>query len=101
MILMSLSQAGIRGVTLNGVTLTTPTQPIPVVSSVTRTGGNVILTVPTMTGHTYQLQQTGSLSSGTWQNVGDAQAGTGISMNLIAPAQGTTQFYRVIISPWP
>ena len=100
MILTNLALSGIRGVTLNGLTLPATIQSIPTVSTV-KMGGNITLTVQTLTGHAYQLQETGSLTSGTWQNVGTAQSGTGSTVNFTTSTQGVTQFYRIVISPWP
>lgn len=77
------------------------TVPSPVVSAVTMSGGNIKLTVPTLTGHTYQLQQSASLTPAVWQNTGSSQAGSGAPLDFTATAQGTVQFYRVLVSPWP
>jgi hypothetical protein len=75
--------------------------PAPAVSAVIKNGASITLTLQTLTGHTYQLQQTASLSPAAWQNTGSAQTGNGAALNFTATAPGTGQFYRIVISPWP
>jgi hypothetical protein len=75
--------------------------PAPAVSAVTKSGSNITLTLQTLAGHTYQLQQTASLTPAAWQNAGAPQAGTGASLDFTAAAPGTAEFYRIVISPWP
>ena len=67
------------------------------VSSVQRAGNTVALTVNSYTGHTYQLQRSDSLASGSFTNLGASQNGsTGTVLtftdNGATAAQG---FYRV------
>ena len=97
-VLTSLALSGIRGVTLTGLTLPATILSVPVVS-VVKTGGSIKLTVQTVTGHTYQLQQTSALNPANWQNVGSSQTGSGGSLDFTTTTQGTTQFYRITISP--
>ena len=99
-VLTSLALSGIRGVTLNGLTLPATISSIPIVN-VLKAGGNIKLTIQTLTGHTYQLQQTSSLNPANWQNVGSSQSGSGGSLDFNATTQGTAQFFRIAISPWP
>jgi hypothetical protein len=95
----SLSQAGVRGVTLSGVTLPA-NSPLPKVS-VTRSGSNVLLAVPALAGRSYQLQQTSGLAPPGWTAVGSPQAGAGNLLTFTVPYSVPRKFFRVVITPWP
>jgi len=59
------------------------------------------LSVQSYVGLSYQLQRSSNLSSGTWQFIGSAQAGTDGVLTFSDPggAVGTQQFYRVLVTP--
>ena len=70
--------------------------------SVAFTGGGNELTMAmkaSVIGHTYQVQFTSDLAIGEWENVGDAQAGTGYDLAFSLPYfPGTSRgFYRILI----
>lgn len=80
-----------------------------VVQSYSRTATTFSVTIKAYSGHSYQLQRNSNLLSGSWQNVGSTQMGTG---NPVAtpPVDGTITltdtnattkklFYRVQVSP--
>jgi autotransporter-associated beta strand protein len=62
---------------------------------------NLAFTVQSsVVGHTYQVQFSGNLASGSWTNVGSAQAGTGgnITVNVTVNASSVQcGFYRILI----
>jgi autotransporter-associated beta strand protein len=66
------------------------------------TGADARLTVPTVTGHVYQLQRSGSLGAESWENIGAAIPGDG-SPQIFSDPGGSTgaaqRFYRVLVSP--
>ena len=59
------------------------------------------LTLQSVVGHGYQLQYIDDLASGTWQNYGTSQPGTGgtISLSMPVPPATPKRFYRVLIQP--
>jgi hypothetical protein len=68
---------------------------------VIKTGSDVHVTIQSLAGHNYQLQRTSSLGAPNWQNIGQAQVGTGAILTL-SDADGATSsnvFYRVVIAP--
>ena len=72
------------------------------VQSFDLTGKDARLTVPTVTGHVYQLQRSDSLGSGTWENIGAAIPGDGSPQLFTDPggsAGSKQRFYRVLVSP--
>ena len=72
------------------------------VQSFELTGEDARLTVPTVTGHDYQLQRCELLGSGTWENIGSAIPGNGNPQLFTDPggAAGAPQrFYRILVSP--
>ena len=90
--------------------LTTLTEPasLPVTEEELRAprlviGGGVasITATKSVAGHSYQLQYSDSLSSGTWINLGVSQAGTGAELSFEVPMPSGIQrrFYRLIIQP--
>ena len=58
-------------------------------------GSGIVLSWQSVTGHAYQVQSRGSLSSGTWANLGGAVMATGSSASFTNTLSGETQFYRV------
>ncbi|MDB6132899.1 MAG: hypothetical protein JWM59_1142, partial [Verrucomicrobiales bacterium] len=97
--LPGLSQAGLLGVKLTGVSL--PAQPILPKPNFTMAGTNIIFVVPSLAGHTYQLQQTASPGTVGWTNAGVPQAGSNSVLSFSTPMQGSKKFYRFMITPWP
>ncbi|MEO7098754.1 MAG: LamG-like jellyroll fold domain-containing protein, partial [Luteolibacter sp.] len=70
-------------------------------SNLTATSGNITMTIPTSAvGHTYQVQQSPDLTTGSWQSVGDAQIGTGGQLQITIPLTLSVQkgFYRILVS---
>lgn len=70
-----------------------------VVTSFTKTGGTLSLTIYGYDGHTYQLQHTATLNNANWQNVGPSQDGTGAPLSFTDTLGGSQNFYRVAVSP--
>lgn len=62
--------------------------------------GNILLKVPSLTGHHYQMQRADTLS-GPWANVGSAQAGSGALLQFtdVGGAGAVRRFYRIQITP--
>jgi hypothetical protein len=50
-------------------------------------------------GHTYQMQYTNALTSGTWTNYGSTQAGSGGNLQFAIPYNPTVPsgFFRLLI----
>lgn len=71
------------------------------VKGVERSGSTFSVTIAGHTGHTYQLQHSTSLTSGTWKNVGPPQPGDGGGPLTLTDHQAaeTEGFYRIVISP--
>ena len=70
------------------------------IQSVAIAGSNIVLTVPSVAGHRYQLQRSESLT-GAWQDVGTPQAGSGANLQFTDPggAGAAKRFYRVQVTP--
>lgn len=75
--------------------------PMPNPVALSFIGSDVLVTVSSQTGYTYQLQTTAQLSPADWQNVGVAVAGNGglIALPHANGAQGTQRFYRILRTP--
>ena len=61
---------------------------------------DVVVSVTTQVGYTYQLQTSSNWASGSWTNVGAAASGTG-GLLALAHSNGATalqRFYRVLIA---
>jgi hypothetical protein len=74
--------------------------PPPRFQSAAALGGSITLTWLAMTGMTYQLQYTTSLSAPNWSNLGApmiASSGA-ITVSDIQPAD-PHRFYRVVLAP--
>ena len=70
-----------------------------VVTSFTKTGGSISLTIYGYDDHTYQLQRTATLNNASWQNIGPSQDGTGAPITFTDSPGGGQNFYRVAVSP--
>jgi autotransporter-associated beta strand protein len=71
------------------------------VSAVTLANGSASVSLPSYTGHTFQLQRSASLSLASWQNVGNPQVGaTGTALTFPDASPAANQeFYRVLATP--
>jgi len=69
--------------------------------SVSRSGGVVTVVIDSYTGHTYRLERRDSLTSGTFNYLGNPQNGsTGTALTFTDPNPALTQgFYRVVVDP--
>jgi hypothetical protein len=71
--------------------------------SFTSLGGvpeSVIATIDSsLIGHSYRLQYSADLGAGSWQDIGETQAGTGAAISFSVPLSepGEKGFYRVVI----
>jgi hypothetical protein len=68
------------------------------VSQVSISGQDFVVQLPSVSGHSYQLQATPSLASPDWQDIGASQAGTGgvlIFTESGGTSHGAGRFYRV------
>jgi hypothetical protein len=71
------------------------------VSNAVISNNNVTIQIPSLTGHTYQLQAGGSLTTTNWANNGASQAGTGGVLTFIdldGATNSPPRFYRVDVS---
>jgi hypothetical protein len=64
-------------------------------------GTDIQISIESYLGHNYQLQRRDSLTSATWQNVGEPQQGTNSVHTFTDPGPTTapSRFYRVLVSP--
>jgi hypothetical protein len=70
------------------------------VSQVRVSGSAFNVSIQSYPQHTYQLQESGSLTSPSWTNVGQPQAGTGSTLTFTDPAAtGAQMFYQILVSP--
>jgi len=77
-----------------GYFMLTPAPPIfQVTPSIV--SGNLNLSFPTESGHTYTVVYKSSLSAPTWTAVGNPVAGTGAAVNVSETLTGTQGFYTV------
>ena len=83
---------GIEALLINPSAL--PLDPFSITNA-TASAGAVVLTWPSVPGHTYQVQATASLSSG-WTNSGAAMVTTNLSLSVTNKISGGAQFFRVL-----
>jgi uncharacterized repeat protein (TIGR03803 family) len=85
------------------VPLSPPPYPINQITSVYPAVTNVILTIPSISGETYQLQSSSSMSPTNWANVPGASISNSIGALLIVTNFGAAtqpqRFYRFDITP--
>ena len=63
-------------------------------------GSTFSVSIQSYPQHTYQLQESSSLTSPSWTNVGQPQAGTGSTLYFTDPAAaGAQMFYQIQVSP--
>ncbi|HXC36835.1 MAG TPA: hypothetical protein VNV43_13235, partial [Candidatus Acidoferrales bacterium] len=80
-----------------GFFMLVPAAPASVTLTATVSGGNINISFPTQSGHNYQVQWTGSLSSPSWNNV-DLVVGDGSTKTVSYSASAaSSRFYRVQI----
>jgi len=80
-----------------GFFMLVPAAPASVRLTATLGGGNINISFPTQSGHNYQVQWTGSLSSVSWNNL-DLVVGDGSTKTVsYATAAAGSRFYRVQI----
>ncbi len=62
--------------------------------------GELVIEFPSVSGLTYQVQQSGTLQPGSWMDVGSPVSGTGALLEIPAmlPASGEGVFYRLAVS---
>lgn len=71
-------------------------------STISVAGGKAVMTIQSFSGHTYQLQTSGSLDPSSWQNTGASEAGATGSVLSFNDSPATTdyqRFYRVLVTP--
>jgi uncharacterized repeat protein (TIGR03803 family) len=73
------------------------------ISGVSVAGGDVVITVPSVAGETYQLQYATGLTSGNWSNVPGAPVTNSLGGTLTVTNAGGTgaaaRYYRLVITP--
>jgi len=68
------------------------------ISQASKSGQDFIVQIPSVTGHTYQLQYTTTLTPANWTNTGAPQSGTSGVLTFTEPGGGTnspSRFYQV------
>ena len=70
------------------------------ISQVSPSGQNFIVKIPSLTGHTYQLQYTASMVSPNWQNTGTSQPGNGsvLTFTDYGATANPQRFYRFLVT---
>ena len=63
----------------------------------TRSGSNIIISFPTKTGSSYQLQYKSAIVGGTWLSLGSPLAGNNAIQSVTNSIAGSPRFYRVQI----
>ena len=81
----------------NGTVLTASSVKI---SQVSKSGQDMVIQIPSVTGHTYQLQYTTSLTPATWTPTGASQSGNGgvLTFTDSDGAANPQRFYRVAVT---
>ena len=70
------------------------------ISQMTKSGNDMLVSFPTVTGRTYRLERSDTLAAGSWTNVQDNIAGTGGTVQ-VTDSGGATQpkrFYRIAVA---
>jgi 1,4-alpha-glucan branching enzyme len=71
------------------------------VSNVSLSGDDLVLSIPSVVGHTYQLEMSLSAAPASWSDTGPTQAGTGGALSFTDPGAVTnnlTSFYRIKVT---
>lgn len=98
-VLGRLSQQGVRGVTLSGITLP-PSSPLPQLE-LRPAEGVWQISLPALAGRSYQLKKSKSLAVGSWNAVGDPVGGQNDWLRFNIPQTDPKAFFRVEVAPWP
>ncbi len=86
------------GVTINtGFFMLIPVSANPVTLSAVRSGGNIVMSLPTRTGLGYQVQYKNKLTDPSWTTLplGSPIIGNGLVQSASDPIAGSSRFYRV------
>jgi uncharacterized repeat protein (TIGR03803 family) len=85
------------------VPLSPPPWPINQITGIQKSSTNIVLTIPSIEGETYQLEYRSSLTSGTWSNVPGVSVtnsiGSILTLTNFAGANQPQGFYRFDITP--
>jgi len=86
--------------TVSGLESATPTFVITLAAGENPASAK-LTTATSVAGHSYQLQSSTSLASGSWQNVGDPLPGNGSPLVFETPfnPDEPRRFYRILIAP--
>ena len=71
------------------------------ISQTSVSGHDFVAQIPSVAGHTYQLQFSPSLKPANWMNTGASASGTGSVLMLTdsgATTNSATRFYRVLVA---
>jgi hypothetical protein len=69
----------------------------PLLLTATRSGANILISFPTVSGSNYQVQYKDTLNVPGWTPLGSPVAGDGTIKSVSDPASGSHRFYRVSI----
>jgi uncharacterized repeat protein (TIGR03803 family) len=73
------------------------------INSLSISGSDVVVTVPSVAGETYHLQYAGNLGSGNWSNVPGASVtnsmGGPLTVTNVGGAASPARYYRLLITP--
>jgi hypothetical protein len=100
---LQLGGSPIQGqATINGnfFMLIPATAPAPSLSA-SVSGGKVTLSLPTLTGSTYQVQYKNNITDTSWASLGSPIVGTGATQSVQDSVAAGKRFYRVQISKQP
>ena len=67
----------------------------PVLITPSLNGGNMVLSFPTDSGFSYQVQYKNGLIDASWSTLGTAVEGNGAVQSVNDPATGSSRFYRL------
>jgi uncharacterized repeat protein (TIGR03803 family) len=85
------------------VPLNPPPYPINQITSIQKTGTNIVLAIPSIASETYQLQFSGSMKPTNWVNVAGVSVtnsiGSILTLTNFGGAVGPQGFYRFDITP--
>jgi hypothetical protein len=77
----------------NFIMLVPVATPMPL--SASRVGANMVISFPTETGFSYQVQYKNTLADANWTDLGAALDGNGSVQTMSDPASGSQRFYHV------
>lgn len=73
-----------------------PVPPSPKLTAVI-SGGNVMVSFPTQSGYSYQVQYKNNLTDASWTSLGGSLSGNGSSQSATDAAGAGSRFYRVLV----